>query len=52
MNKTGKREIEKIVADAIDLFIEYRDKHGCAEETAKQMAIVEFLDAEHYSEEQ
>lgn len=31
---------------AIDLFIEYRDKHGYSEEKAKNKALLEFHDAE------
>jgi hypothetical protein len=34
--------------DAIDLFLEYRDKHGFTEERAKWAALHEFDDAEHF----
>lgn len=36
----------KIAEDAIDLFLEYRDKHGHDEEAAKYCALNEFAEAE------
>ena len=37
-------DVEKIAADAIGLFIEYRDKHGYAENMAQVAAVAEVIE--------
>lgn len=44
--------IETIAFDAIGLFLEYRDKHGYDEDTARAKAVCEVLDGGGLSEEQ
>lgn len=43
---TPRESTMKIAEDAIDLFLEYRDKHGHDEEAAKYCALNEFAEAE------
>jgi hypothetical protein len=42
---TEPRNEDRIAEDAIDLFLEYRDKHGHDEEAAKAAALNEFAEA-------
>jgi hypothetical protein len=42
------RSEQAIASDAIDLFLEYRDKHGHDEPSAKAAAMNEFADAEGF----
>lgn len=43
----GDKEL-KIAREAIEMFLEYRDKHGRSEEAAKECAVNEFAEAQHY----
>lgn len=46
---SGARSSAAVARDAIDLFLEYRDKHGHNEEGAKAAALNEFDDADHFA---
>jgi hypothetical protein len=45
-------DAETIANDAIGLFLEYRDKHGFDEETARAKAVCEVLDGLNAEREQ
>lgn len=46
------KELLQAASDCIDLFLEYRDKHGYSEEAAKAAALNELLDSLEYCDEE